>query len=55
MESKSGRDCKSRKLRFWPHHVVSRENVNSILSLRKKKADQVGGWKPQNLENTVAG
>ena len=42
MESKSERDCKRRRNMFRPHHVVPRENVNSILSLRKKKVRQVG-------------
>ena len=43
MESKSGRDYERHRHRFRPHQVVSRENVNSILSLRKKKVDRVGG------------
>ena len=43
MESKSGRGFKRHRHKFHPHHVVSRENVNSILSLRKKKTDRVDG------------
>ena len=43
MESKSGRDYKRCRNRFCPHHVVSRENVNSILSFRNKKVCRVGG------------
>ena len=39
MESKSGRDRKRRRHRFRLHHFVMGEHVNSILSLRKKKAD----------------
>ena len=39
MESTSGRDCKRCGNMFSPHRVVSRENFNNILSLRKKE-----GW-----------
>ena len=42
MESKSGKDNKRCRHRFRPHYVMPRENVNSILSSRKKKVSQVG-------------